>query len=206
MLAGVDRSVTSTVIVSALVVAIGYLLGSIPVANLVARRRGGSDLRLVGDGNPGYWNAKESLGRTAAIPVFVGDAAKGAAAAAIGALAAADGQWWLAYVGVAAAMIGHAWPVFGGFRGGRSLLAFAGGMCVAAPIPAAAAVALLLAVFAATRSFAVAARAGVFGFPVVQLFVDGRYKTAATGCLMCVFGLRFVMAWRAAAHPRTPPR
>ena len=42
------------------------------------------DLRAVGDRNPGYWNAKETLGRRAAVPVFLGDAAKGVAAAAIG--------------------------------------------------------------------------------------------------------------------------
>ena len=55
-----------------LTVVIGYLLGSIPVAVLVARARG-VDIRAVGDRNPGYWNAKESLGRRAAVPVFVGE-------------------------------------------------------------------------------------------------------------------------------------
>ena len=52
-------------------------LGSIPVANLVTHRRSAVDLRDVGDHNPGYWNAKETLGRRAALPVFVGDVAKG---------------------------------------------------------------------------------------------------------------------------------
>lgn len=211
MLAGVDPSVTSIAIRTGIVVISGYLLGSIPVATLIARRRGVPDLRAVGDRNPGYWNAKETLGRSAALPVFVFDAGKGALAAAIGGVAAGDGQWWMAYVGAAAAMVGHAWPVFAEFRGGRSVLAFAGGMCVAAPLPAAAAIALMLIVLAATRSFAFGARAGIFGLPVIQLAIEGRYRTAATGALMCLFGLRFVMAWRAAereasAEPRTPPR
>ena len=64
-------------------VVVGYLLGSIPVAVLVGRARG-VDLRRVGDRNPGYWNAKEALGRRAALPVFAGDVAKGALAAAVG--------------------------------------------------------------------------------------------------------------------------
>ena len=211
MLAGVDPSVTSIAIRVGVVVVVGYLLGSIPVATLVARRRGVPDLRTVGDRNPGYWNAKETLGRSAALPVFLLDAAKGALAAGIGVAAAADGQWWMTYVGAAAAMVGHAWPVFAEFRGGRSVLAFAGAMCVAAPLPAMAAIGLVLVVLAATRSFAFGARAGIFGLPVIQIVIEGRYRTAATGALMCLFGLRFVMAWRAAAReaptePRTPPR
>src|SRR5262245_50818631 len=52
----------------------GYLLGSIPTAVIVGRRRH-VDLRLVGDRNPGWWNAKEELGRRAALPVLVGDVA-----------------------------------------------------------------------------------------------------------------------------------
>ena len=47
------------------------------------------DLREVGDRNPGYWNTKETLGRRTTIPVFVGDAAKGAIAATIGLAVAA---------------------------------------------------------------------------------------------------------------------
>lgn len=206
MLAGVDQSVTSTAVACAISVMVGYLLGSIPVANIVARRRGVTDLRSVGDHNPGYWNAKATLGRAAAVPVFVGDVAKGAAAATIATLLAADGQWWMASVGTAAAMVGHAWPVLAHFRGGRSLLTFAGGICVAAPLSATVAILVLLIVFAATRSFALGARVGIIGLPVAQVLIDGPYRTAATGGLMCIFGMRFVMAWRAAAHPATPPR
>ena len=101
----------------------GYLLGSIPTAVIIGRRRH-VDLRVVGDRNPGWWNAKEELGRRAALPVLVGDVAKGAAGAAIGRLLARP--WWLGYVGGAAAMIGHAWPLFARFRGGRSVATLGG--------------------------------------------------------------------------------
>jgi acyl phosphate:glycerol-3-phosphate acyltransferase len=174
-------------------VLVGYVVGSIPVAGLVARRRAGVDLRQVGDRNPGYWNAKETLGRRAAVPVFIGDAAKGAIAAGIGWIAG-GGHWPTAYAAAAAAMIGHAFPVFAGFRGGRSVLTFAGAVCVLSPVTAAVAIGALLVVFAATRSFAWGARVAVFGFPLVQLAIDGPYRTAGTGCLMSIIGLRFAMA------------
>ena len=103
-------SVLASVDVAAAVgsIAVGYVLGSIPVAVLVARAHG-FDPRGVGDRNPGYWNVKEQLGPAGSLPVFVGDVAKGAAAGAVGVLLAGS-AWWLAYPAVAAAMIGHAYP------------------------------------------------------------------------------------------------
>ena len=88
--------IDSTGVAVVLTAVAGYLLGSIPVAVLVGRARG-VDLRTVGDRNPGYWNAKEVLGRRAAIPVFAGDVVKGALAAGIGLLL--GGPWWVGYVG-----------------------------------------------------------------------------------------------------------
>lgn len=182
------------------VVAAGYLVGSVPVAGLVARRRAGVDLRDVGDRNPGYWNAKETLGRRAAVPVFVGDVAKGAIAAGLGRLVAGDGDWWLGYAAGFAAMAGHAWPVFARFRGGRSVLTFVGAALVLSPVTAAVCIALLLVV-TAWRGFAWGARVGMFAFPFVQLVVDGPFRTAATGCLMTLIGIRFALASRAAGAP-----
>lgn len=175
-------------------VVIGYLVGSIPIANLVARRRASVDLREIGDRNPGFWNARENLGRMAAVPVFVGDVAKGAAAAGVGVLLADDGVWGMAYVAGGAAMVGHAWPVFARFVGGRSILAFVGTMLVAATGPTLIAVGLLLVVFVLTRSFATASRVGMFALPFVQIVVEGPFRTAATGVLMTFIGLRFGQA------------
>lgn len=190
----------------AIAIVVGYLIGSIPVANLIAARRARLDLRQVGDRNPGYWNAKEALGRRAAVPVFVGDVAKGAIAAGVGALLAEPGVWGVAYVGAGAAMVGHAFPVFAQFRGGRSILTFAGGAAVFAPLPTLGAVAILLAVFAITRSFARAAQVGVFVFPVVQIVIEGPYRTAASGVLMTFIGLRFATASRAASRAEQDPQ
>lgn len=199
MLAAVPTAVTIL-----LVVAFGYMVGSVPVANQVARAAGARDLRTVGDRNPGYWNAKQQLGRRAVLPVFVGDVAKGAIAAGLGSALAGDGRWWLAYVGGGAAMVGHAWPVFAGFRGGRSVLAFVGAAIVCALLPALLAVASLAVVWAASRRFDVAARIGVACFPLWQLAIEGPYRTAATGGLMTFIGLRFAQAAIAARRRPVP--
>ena len=195
---------------------VGYLLGSVPVAVLVGRAQG-VDPRRAGDRNPGYWNVKALLGRRAAVPVFVGDALKGVLAglAGVGAGAAlglgAHDRMVLAWAGTAASMIGHAWPVFTGFRGGRSILAYAGGLSVWSPRAFAASIALLLVVWAATRSFAWATRAGVFASPVAVLVVDGVWRTAAAGLLLSLIGLRFLLAARSGSDapasdaPAAPP-
>ncbi len=191
-------SATGTQFDALATVVVGYLVGSIPVANLVARRRGAGDLRDTGDRNPGYWNAKLVLGRRAALPVFLGDVAKGSVAAAVGLLLSDGDVGGLPYVGTAAAMVGHAFPVFARFRGGRSVLTFVGGALVYSPVAAAIAVGILAAVWVATRSFAQAARGGMVAFPVIQLVLEGPFRTAATGALMTFIGIRFALASSAA--------
>jgi glycerol-3-phosphate acyltransferase PlsY len=166
----------------------GYLLGSILVAPLVARRHG-VDLRRTGDGNPGAWNALEQLGPRRAWPVFAGDALKGTLAGLAGcALAGTAG----AYVAVAGAMLGHALPLFARLRGGKAVMTFVGGAFVLAPLGALIALAACLLVTALTRSFALGARVGVFGFPLAQLAVAPVEHVAATGGLMTLIGVLFV--------------
>jgi acyl phosphate:glycerol-3-phosphate acyltransferase len=173
----------------------GYVLGSIPTAVLVGRRRG-VDLRHVGDRNPGWWNAKEELGRRAAIPVLVVDIAKGMAGAGVGRLVARPGQWWPSYVGAGAAMAGHAWPVFARFRGGRGVATFGGAAGVLSPLSAAVAVGAGAVAGRTTGSAASAIRLGFGAYPVAQIIVDGPRRTAATGVLMSFVGLRFWLALR----------
>ncbi len=91
-------------------------------------------------------------------------------------------------------MIGHAWPVFAHFRGGRSVLTFVGGAIVFAPAPAFVAIVTVVVVFAVTRSFARAAQVGIVAFPIVQLVIEGPHRTAATGVLMTFIGFRFLTA------------
>lgn len=195
MLSAMDSISTfmPTIVDVIIAVVIGYLVGSIPVANAVAKRQASVDLRTVGDRNPGFWNARETLGKKAAIPVLVGDVAKGVVAAGVGVLIADDGVWGIAYVATAAAMIGHAYPIFANFKGGRSILTFVGGAAVFAPVSVAISVCVLIVVFACTRSLAWGSRAGMLVLPFVHLAVDGPYRTAAMGALMTIIGIRFAI-------------
>lgn len=184
---------------------LGYLVGSIPFALLVARRHG-VDLRRVGDGNPGAWNALEQLGARRAWPAFVGDGLKGLVAGLAG---VALGGVWVGYAGVAGAMVGHAWPLFARLRGGKAVMTFAGGMFAVAPLAAVLALALCAMVSVAARSFASGARAGVVAVVPLQLALDGAQRTAATGALMCLIGTLFLLrrsAVPATSGPAAPPR
>lgn len=184
-----------------LTIMIGYLAGSVPVSLLVARSHG-VDLRRTADGNPGAWNALEQLGPRRALPAFLGDAAKGAVGAGAG-LLLSGGDTYVGYAGAGAAMLGHAFPAFARLRGGKSIMAFVGGMLVVAQPAGALALALCLLVAVLARSFAYGARAGVFGVVPLQLLTDPVNYVAATGVLMTLIGALFGL--RALQARRSPP-
>jgi glycerol-3-phosphate acyltransferase PlsY len=177
--------------------AIGYALGALPVASTVARAHG-VDLRRVGDGNPGAWNALEVLGPRRAAPVFLGDGLKGLAAGLVGLALVGDLG---AYAGVAGAMLGHGFPAWDPRRGGKSVMAFAGGAFAFAPVAAGICL-VALVVVSALASFRWGARVGVFGIPVVQLAVDPIEHVMLTGALMALIGLRYAPRLWGRAHPR----
>jgi acyl phosphate:glycerol-3-phosphate acyltransferase len=176
-------------------VVIGYLLGSVPAAAIVARRHG-VDLHRTGDGNPGAWNALEQLGARRAWPAFAGDGAKALAAGLAG---HALGGWWVAWAAVAGAMVGHAVPLFARGRGGKAVMCFVGGAFVLAPAAALACV-LLGGLVAAVRGFAWGARAGVFAFPLAQLAAEPVERVAGTGVLMGLIGVLFILRRRIPGH------
>ena len=120
-------------------VLVGYLLGSIPFGLLIGRRAG-VDVRQVGSGKTGATNVMRSVGLTQGLLVAVGDTAKGAAAvliaqhilaspAALGA-AYANLAPWAAAAAALAAVAGHNYPVYIGFKGGRGV-ATTGGIALA---------------------------------------------------------------------------
>ena len=100
-----------------LIVLLGYFLGSIPTAWIAGRLLKGVDIRRVGDENMGAANAFRQLGAKTGVAVFFVDVGKGALAILI-AQAANIPQTAVLFTGVAA-VAGHNWPVFIGFRGGR---------------------------------------------------------------------------------------
>jgi len=125
--------------------AAGYLVGTAPSAAIVARLKTGGllDLRAAGSGNPGGLNALRLLGRRAGAAVVVADVGKGIAACVVGRRLAGDDGAHLAGV---AAVAGHCYPLWTGFRGGKGV-ATSFGQCLYtfplfAPVDAAVAVAV----------------------------------------------------------------
>jgi glycerol-3-phosphate acyltransferase PlsY len=102
-----------------LIIVLGYFLGSIPTAYIAGHVVGGMDIRQVGDKNAGAANAFRQLGAGVGIAVGIIDAGKGALAVLI-AQSANIPQLAVLSTG-AVAVIGHNWPVFIGFRGGRGV-------------------------------------------------------------------------------------
>jgi acyl-phosphate glycerol 3-phosphate acyltransferase len=154
------------------VAAAAYLVGAVPFGYLVARARG-VDILRHGSGNIGATNVGRVLGRRYGILVFVLDFAKGALPAlAAGAFALAGVPvHWAQVTGGIAAFLGHLYPVYLGFRGGKGVATGAGAVAVLAPGPTAAALLVWLTVAAATRYVSLAslaAAAALCGLRLVQ--------------------------------------
>src|SRR5206468_4918633 len=113
-------------------VGLAYLIGSIPFAWLIARRHGMPDLRLVGSGNVGAANVVRVLGRRAGSAVAILDIAKGAAAIAV-ALWLTRGPSSAAPAGFAA-LVGHSYPIWLRFRGGKGVATACGVGLVLTPL------------------------------------------------------------------------
>jgi glycerol-3-phosphate acyltransferase PlsY len=117
-----------------LAVVASYLIGSLDFAVLVARMHG-VDIHRVGSGNPGTSNVLRTLGRGPAAMVLVGDLLKGVIAAAIGTLAGGgDPQGVWAFAAGLAAVLGHCYPVFHRFKGGKGVATGAGVLLYTIPL------------------------------------------------------------------------
>ena len=115
----------------ALAAGAGYLLGSIPWGDLAARAAGDDvDLRKEGSGNPGALNATEVLGRRWGYAVGVADIAKAVTASLVGRAVAGDLG---AHVGGTAAVVGHCYPIWSGFRGGKGVACACGQLLASFP-------------------------------------------------------------------------
>jgi glycerol-3-phosphate acyltransferase PlsY len=130
------------------VVVIGYLLGSIPVGYLLLRRQAKVDVRAYGSGKTGAANVFRTAGRKWGLLVAVLDICKGALAVVIAGfivrgdylLVGDSGLWWLftsaQVLAALAAVTGHIWSVFLGFKGGRGVATFFGGLVALCPVAA----------------------------------------------------------------------
>ncbi|HEX2456433.1 MAG TPA: glycerol-3-phosphate 1-O-acyltransferase PlsY [Vicinamibacterales bacterium] len=145
-----------------LAVLLGYLAGSVPFAYLLARRAG-IDVRVAGSGNVGAANVMRTTGTGRAIAVMSLDVAKGAAAVALAQLAS-GGAALVAATG-AAAVVGHIYPVWLRFHGGKGVAVAAGVFAVLAPSATAFAVMLFVLTVWLTRYVSLGSIAATLALP-----------------------------------------
>jgi acyl phosphate:glycerol-3-phosphate acyltransferase len=172
---------------TALVIALSYLVGSIPTGDIAARIRGKS-LRTAGSGNPGFTNAWRILGPRAAVPVLIADIAKGVVAVLVIAPALGGGSP-LGPTGIRlaaglSAVAGHVWPLFARFRGGKGVATACGVFLALSPLATLAAAVVWCALVAATRTVSLGSIAAALVLPWGVLFETERAGTAQATALV----------------------
>ncbi len=137
---------------------IGYAIGSIPVGLIVGRVTRGIDVRDYGSGVTGATNVIRTSGLKAGIVTIIGDIAKGIAPVYVGLdlarladIDVKDDRAWVAAVAAFAAVGGHIWPVFAGFRGGKAVATGFGAALAMNPLASVALIPVAALVVGATR-------------------------------------------------------
>jgi glycerol-3-phosphate acyltransferase PlsY len=147
-----------------------YLLGSIPFSYIIARRRG-VDVRRVGSGNVGATNVMRSVGRSAGLAAFALDFLKGTAATLV-ALSVAPGSA-LPALAAATAVLGHMYPAWLRFRGGKGVATGAGAFLPIALVPTVAALVAFGLALATTRYVSISSLAGCATLAALAFVLDG---------------------------------
>jgi len=171
----------------------GYILGSIPASYLICLWGWGVDLRKVGSGNPGATNALRSLGPKAGIPALVLDAGKGVLAVLI-ARELSVTLWNLHPVTFQLAcglmaVVGHTFPLFLGFKGGKGVATAAGVMLTLSPVCVGLSVLVFGVTVTATRYVSLASMIAASSFPLFTFFLvrDARGPLVGLSTLLAAF-------------------
>ena len=135
-----------------LVVLLAYLLGSIPFGYLIVKGKQGTDVRKSGSGATGATNVLRNAGRAAGIATLVLDALKGFAAVALARwLTGSEGTPWVIAAAAVAAIVGHIFPVWLGFKAGKGVATGVGVFAAISPLAVLAAAVIFVVVVALTR-------------------------------------------------------
>jgi len=175
-------------VLGALTLALAYLLGSIPFSYVVARLWGVPDVRQVGSGNVGATNVMRTAGKAAGITALMLDFAKGAGAVLL-ALRWGEGS---ALPGLAAvfAAVGHMYPVWLGFKGGKGVSTSAGAFLPLAPAATATALVAFIVAAAGTRYVSIGSIAGAVTLAVTAFVFEAPAsvsRAAVVACLLVIW-------------------
>ncbi|WP_109485105.1 glycerol-3-phosphate 1-O-acyltransferase PlsY [Occallatibacter savannae] len=158
-----------------LLVLASYLLGSIPVGYLLVRLFRNQDIRSVGSGNIGATNVMRSGGKGLGAATFALDVIKGAAAVALAAYVAPNIPEWaprnVEALAAVVAVLGHMFPVWLRFRGGKGVATGFGVFLVAAPWAALSSITLFFIVLMLSRYVSLASIVGAGSFPIFAYFL-----------------------------------
>jgi len=158
---------------------VAYLLGSIPFAYLAVRAAGRGDIRRVGSGNVGATNAMRAAGWKLALVVALLDISKGVLAVVLMRQVTANPAW--AAAAGTMAVIGHCFPAWLGFVGGKGVATAAGAFGTIAIVPILAVAPVWLVVLAATRIVSLSSVIAAASFPVL-LHLLARPSLAVEAC------------------------
>jgi len=176
---------------SALAVIIGYLIGSIPFAYIAGRLIKGVDIRQVGGGNMGATNVMREVGTAAGIAVLIADIVKGTLAVLIA-------QWLsdsllITFIAGFAAVVGHSWPVFLKFSGGRGGATTIGVFFALAPVESAIAFGIMVLVAFVTSNLRLAMGVGFVLLPFIIWGFGGEVNLISYSVALPIFtGLRTI--------------
>ena len=177
---------------------IGYFLGSIPSAYLVTRRLTGRDIRQMGGGNMGGLNTFREVGVGAGAAVVLMDLAKGALAVSVAYYLLIQNAQWVILTGFAA-VIGHNWPIWLDFKGGKGLGPAFGAMLFLLPVyglPQHLLILVLLVFIplAITRNIALATGIALFSLPFLVWYGShSEFATLISVLLFLMIGIKFVL-------------
>ena len=167
----------------ALIILLAYLVGSIPFGYLIVKLRGEGDVRETGSGGTGATNVTRRAGRAAGVLTLALDAAKGAVAVALARWLLRDdsgADWWVAGAAIAA-IAGHVFPVWLGFRGGKGVATGLGVFACLAPLAVLCVAPVFVAVVWATRYVSLGSITASAALPLFVWLFGGRGgATAAT--------------------------
>lgn len=185
----------------ALIFLIAYLLGSIPFG-LLAGRIAGVDVRKHGSCNIGATNVLRTIGKGWGLGVFFADAAKGfvaveTASALVSVFPPAE-QYseFYAIFAATACVVGHSFPIWLRFRGGKGVATSVGGLIAIAPGAALAIFLIWIAVFWMTRYVSLASVVAAVALPVVVWALTFFHYTRGTVLFYFSLGLAMLVVWR----------
>jgi glycerol-3-phosphate acyltransferase PlsY len=168
---------------------LGYLLGSIPFGLILTRAAGRGDLRQTGSGNIGATNVLRSGGRGLAAATLLLDAAKGAAAIFLSAALLPPDAWpGTVLIAGGAAVLGHDFPLWLRFRGGKGVATSFGVMLALSPVVGLVTCATWLAAAAIFRISSLAALAALLVAPLAAIWLAGG-GAAALAAFLAVLGV-----------------